>query len=234
MILAIIAILWQTEMLQALQVEEMCVKGERGAGCGQPQSTFHVNNKGGEDQEQDSARAAGQPSGGESLCSNPPRGQCGFYRDCLESKFHCGSEGYPLGYGEKYCEKFVAGQDKLSLAGQKWMMDTMQCLQRVLVPDATESDADELELELDSESDSISVHEAIDNGSNIEPALRNRRCSALKQKAFDSHSECYLSNGLCSLSGRDWVQIVEIIGVKTLFDSWDAIKETIEAAEGCI
>ncbi|PPQ80729.1 hypothetical protein CVT25_001849 [Psilocybe cyanescens] len=199
--------------------------GEKGTGCGQTQKAFHINT-GGKGQEQD-VSSAGRPQTPGDLCSNPPRGQCAFYRDCLESRFHCGSEGYPLGYGEKFCEKFVAGQEKLSSAGQKWMMDTMQCLQRVLVPDATAPDS---KLKLDS--DSESVHGT--NGSDSESFLKDRRCSALKEKAFDSHSACYLSNGLCSLSGRDWVQIVEIIGVKTLFDSWDAIKETIEAAEGCL
>ncbi|KAH9479093.1 hypothetical protein JR316_0007672 [Psilocybe cubensis] len=232
LILAVIVISCETETLQALQGKQTYVKGESGAGHGQPQNAFDVNDIGGGNQAQGSTRVSGQLSGKEislNLCSDPPRGQCDFYRECLESKFHCGPKGYPLGYGEKYCEKFVAGQDKLSPAGQKWMMDTMQCLQRVLVPDATESEADNRKPgELD-HSDTKSARESTDTGSN-----NNKRCDALKQKAFDSHSECYLANGLCSLSGRDWVEIVEIIGIKTLFDSWAAIKETIEAAEGCI
>ena len=28
---------------------------------------------------------------------------CSFYTDCLEAKFDCGPDGYPIGYGDKYC-----------------------------------------------------------------------------------------------------------------------------------
>jgi len=144
------------------------------------------------------------------LCSDPPRGQCGFYRNCLESRFHCGAKGYPLGYGEKYCEKFAAAQDNFSPAGQKWMLDTMQCLQRVLISDAVSHTPEDITVSTD------------------------RRCNELKEKAFASHSTCYIENGLCTLTVRDWIHIVKVIGLETLFDSWDAVKETLEAAEGCL
>lgn len=32
-------------------------------------------------------------------CSDPKPNTCNFYSDCLESRFHCGSSGYPIGYG---------------------------------------------------------------------------------------------------------------------------------------
>ncbi|KAF4610711.1 hypothetical protein D9613_007295 [Agrocybe pediades] len=140
----------------------------------------------------------------ESLCSDPPRGQCDFYRDCLEARYNCGPDGYPLGYGEKYCNKFSQSQDRLSAKGQKWMLDTMECLQRTLVPDATGAEG------------------------------ASADCKALEDQAFDSHSVCYLQNGLCSLEPQDFVAIVEIVGVQGLFGSWDSIKEVVQAAEGCL
>jgi hypothetical protein len=33
-------------------------------------------------------------------------GNCDFYTQCVEPKFQCGSDGYPLGYGNRYCNKF--------------------------------------------------------------------------------------------------------------------------------
>ncbi|KIJ56037.1 hypothetical protein M422DRAFT_198830 [Sphaerobolus stellatus SS14] len=147
------------------------------------------------------------------LCSNPPRGQCAFYRECLENRFHCGPEGYPIGYGEKFCEKFVADQDKLSAAGQQWMLNTMHCLQLALVPEAES---------MTSQNIPTLGHE------------NTNKCDEVKQKAFDSHAPCYIKNGLCTLGIADWAHIVEIINFRTLFGSWDAVKETLEAAEGCL
>ncbi|PPQ79092.1 hypothetical protein CVT26_004052 [Gymnopilus dilepis] len=140
------------------------------------------------------------------LCANPPRGHCEFYRACLESKFHCGPDGYPLGYGEKFCQKFQADQAELSTAGREWMLDTMQCLQRALVPEAESPTG----------------------------ADQAKSCDDLKEKAFASHAPCYIDNGLCTLSPVDWEHIVAIIGLQTLLGSWDALKETLEAAEGCL
>ena len=33
-------------------------------------------------------------------------GNCDFYTKCVEAKFLCGSNGYPLDYGDKYCRRF--------------------------------------------------------------------------------------------------------------------------------
>jgi len=70
-------------------------------------------------------------------CFNPPPDSCSFYFDCLESRYHCGPSGYPIGYGQKYCEKFVSSRNELSARGQVWMLATMHCLQMALVPEAT-------------------------------------------------------------------------------------------------
>jgi hypothetical protein len=149
-----------------------------------------------------------QENSNSTLCSNPVRGQCSFYEDCLETHYHCGVDGYPLGYGKKYCNKFNAARDKFSQNGQIWMLDTMECLQRVLVPEATGPE---------------------------ETGKQGRLpCDELRKKAFDSHAECYVENGVCTLSVRDWKEIVEVVDLKTLFGSWEASKEVLEAAAGCL
>lgn len=56
---------------------------------------------------------------------------CSFYDKCLEAKNQCGSEGYPLNYGLKFCNIF--NSMKLSSKGEKWITATMACLQEELV-----------------------------------------------------------------------------------------------------
>ena len=34
-------------------------------------------------------------------------GNCDFYTQCVESRFECGTNGYPLAYGDRYCRHFV-------------------------------------------------------------------------------------------------------------------------------
>ncbi|PFH50968.1 hypothetical protein AMATHDRAFT_143759, partial [Amanita thiersii Skay4041] len=69
-------------------------------------------------------------------CINPPRDDCNFYRTCLEAYFHCGPTGYPLAFGYKICTRFQERRALLSARGREWMVDTMECLQRALVPEA--------------------------------------------------------------------------------------------------
>ena len=33
-------------------------------------------------------------------------GNCDFYSQCVETRIPCGSSGYSLGYGERYCNLF--------------------------------------------------------------------------------------------------------------------------------
>ncbi|KAJ7287066.1 hypothetical protein C8J57DRAFT_1022619, partial [Mycena rebaudengoi] len=135
-------------------------------------------------------------------CSNPPPDSCTFYADCLESRYHCGPTGYPLGYGQKFCGKFQTSRATLSPQGQTWMLTTLHCLQVALVPDASGSTA--------------------------------TSCSALEHKAFASHAGCYVQSGLCSLPPSDWLAIVQIVELKTLFDSWDALMATLNAGLECL
>jgi hypothetical protein len=59
---------------------------------------------------------------------------CEFYVKCLEDKFQCGSDGYPVGYGYRYCNKFLQYFDEFPPAGQDWIKKTLVCLKQELVP----------------------------------------------------------------------------------------------------
>jgi len=134
-------------------------------------------------------------------CSSPPLDSCSFYADCLESRYHCGPTGYPIGYGQRFCTQFVGNESLLDAKGQTWMVNTMHCLQLALVGDAIDANA--------------------------------TTCFALETQAFGTHAGCYVDNGLCSLGIPDWEAIIQIVDIKTLFDSWDAFKATLEAAGDC-
>jgi len=86
----------------------------------------------------------------------------------------------------------------------------MQCLQRALVTDV--------------------IHpQTLDN------VLRpHMDCHKVQQIAFESHADCYLDNGICSLQIRDWLEIIRIVGVGTVVGSWDALEETLTVAGGCL
>ena len=62
----------------------------------------------------------------------------------------------------------------------------------------------------------------------------NTTCTAVEKKAFGTHARCYVDSGVCTLSPLDWLAIVDIVDVKTLFGSWDAFKATVQAGVGCL
>jgi hypothetical protein len=58
-------------------------------------------------------------------------------------------------------------------------------------------------------------------------------CKALEDQAFGTHARCYVDNGLCTLGVHNWLAILEIVDITTLFESWDAFKATVEAVADC-
>ncbi|THU88631.1 hypothetical protein K435DRAFT_761674 [Dendrothele bispora CBS 962.96] len=147
-------------------------------------------------------------------CTSPPPHSCTFYAACLEPVFHCGPSGYPIGFGEEFCTKFSLPSNvgRLSPQGQQWMYTTMHCLQEALVP-------------------------TLEKEASLGPELAGddqNACDRLEKEAFGTHAPCYLSSGLCTLTPKDWIVIVEIVQLKTLFGSWDAFEGSVEAAEGCV
>ncbi|KAJ6449785.1 hypothetical protein C8R45DRAFT_123700 [Mycena sanguinolenta] len=139
-----------------------------------------------------------------SECAAPVPNDCTFYTDCLEARYDFGADGYPLAYGFHFCTKFAESTSELSPAGQAWMSNTMLCLQRALVPEATGA-----------------------------PGAA-ATCADVETKAFGTHADCYVQNGLCSLPISDWNAIVfDIVGPGTLVDSIDALKATASAGLQC-
>ena len=138
-------------------------------------------------------------------CSAPVRGTCTFYLDCLEDRnYDCGPKGYPLGYGQYYCEKFTAAKSQLSDPGKKWVSDTMLCLQTALIPEGTAAPN--------------AVH----------------GCDALQSKAVSTHAKCYVDSGLCQLPPTDWWVIVQTVGFWELFAGFQIIEQTLIAGWDCI
>lgn len=138
-------------------------------------------------------------------CSDPVPDSCSFYVDCLEDRnFDCGPSGYPLAYGQVYCEKFEAAKPFFSAKGQIWVSDTMLCLQQALIPEATGA------------ADAV------------------QGCAALSTKAFGTHAECYVQSGLCGLGVSDWLIIIETVGITNLFASANEAQATFQAIKDCI
>lgn len=138
-------------------------------------------------------------------CIDPKPNDCSFYPLCLEPRFHCGPSGYPLGYGLKYCTKSREDRNQLSPAGQAWIVQTMLCLQRKLVPFDIVGSAQQ----------------------NI------TTCDALKDYAFGTHPACYIEGGICSLPVSDWEDILNnIITIPQLLDP-EVFKNALQTAAGC-
>jgi len=53
---------------------------------------------------------------------------CDWYKECLEERMQCGPEGYPIRYGNKYCNRFVDNLNEFSPKGQEWVKGTLSCL----------------------------------------------------------------------------------------------------------
>jgi len=82
------------------------------------------------------------------------------------------------------------------------MLNTMQCLQEALIPEA-------------------------------QGISEITTCEQLDDYAFSTHPKCYIDNGFCTLPPSDWEEVVKIVGIKTMFGSWNAIKIEAEMAVDC-
>uniref|UniRef100_A0A914VCW9 Uncharacterized protein n=1 Tax=Plectus sambesii TaxID=2011161 RepID=A0A914VCW9_9BILA len=83
----------------------------------------------------------------------------------------CGKQGYLIGYGKKYCDRFSANLHRFTSAGIKWVSCVRQCLIDSLTP--------HYDLYPYSESHST--------------------CGALEQAAFETHVDCYINCGFCNI-----------------------------------
>ncbi|KAH7707281.1 Protein W01A8.8 [Aphelenchoides avenae] len=94
---------------------------------------------------------------------------CDAYK-CLEAEKHCGPEGYPLGFGYKYCRRFkeAAFYNLYDEEGKQFVDSTRQCL--------------------------IGLVEQYDH------QTPNATCTALKKYAWKTHEACYLRCGIRDIS----------------------------------
>lgn len=108
-------------------------------------------------------------------------GTCDFYL-CQEKKLKCGSSGYNLGFGYKYCSgsRFSLYQKMNSPEGKKWVLEVFQCLQK-------------------------------QNLKVTETKMGTLTCQEIKQTSYDSHPDCYVNSGFCELPIIDQAHIMQLI-----------------------
>ncbi|TPX69593.1 hypothetical protein SpCBS45565_g02314 [Spizellomyces sp. 'palustris'] len=138
-------------------------------------------------------------------CTAPTPHTCTFYTSCLEVAIPCGPDGYAIGYGNKFCSKFQENADKFTDKGEEWMYKVMSCLQESLVP-------------------------KLPNNSTSSP--KPMSCSELKSFAYSTHPNCYLSAGVCTLHPKDWIVLLNSIGIQELF-TIETIEQALAVAKGC-
>ena len=145
---------------------------------------------------------------GENPCPDPTPSdpaQCNWYLNCLNTKFDCGSEGYPIDYGYKFCSKYDENYDDFSDQGKKWIDSVKLCLQNALLPvlnDPSSYDCDSLK------SYAFDTHS---------------KCYLGNDGEFDS---------ICDLPIQDWGAVVSTVWQGLL--SIDGIAQLWETGKECI
>lgn len=128
-------------------------------------------------------------------------GSCDFYL-CQEQKNPCGLDGYSLSYGYKYCSgsKFKLLNQMETNLGKAWVDEVFQCLQA----------------------------KSFQSSQKLSGATDT--CHQIKMAAFDSHPDCYVKAGFCSLESSEKRKIFnlikgEIFSVQTLKQGLDLLKQ---------
>ncbi|MGE4133752.1 MAG: hypothetical protein AB7F86_19095 [Bdellovibrionales bacterium] len=140
----------------------------------------------------------------DNLCTRPRMGQCDFYPQCLESAYKCGPDGYPMGYGAKYCARFNGlTSAELSPKGLVWRDYTLVCLQQSLV--------------------SLMI--------TTNPV---NTCSQLKDFAFRTHVSCYTQPiaPVCNLTLGDWMTIASVVDLKEYADR-AGLEQVVQVIRQC-
>jgi hypothetical protein len=119
---------------------------------------------------------------------------------CAEETAACGPDGYLVGYGAKYAQRFYRyTRPWMSRAGKQWIDDVLVCLQETL-------------------------RDRIDAGTS---------CADIQTIAYDSHPDCYVEAGFCSLPWSDWLAVVATVdGADWL--SRDAQRQVTVTARTCL
>ena len=111
------------------------------------------------------------------------QGDCDFYT-CFENRRNCGSKGYMLAYGRKYCNKFGEDYDNFTEQGQQWIDCTRQCLTGAL------------------------------RSSYRANTLAGQGCHDVKVLAFHTHVDCYVNCGFCNIWSTNKAALFGVYSVK--------------------
>jgi hypothetical protein len=139
---------------------------------------------------------------------SPINASCNYYSECLEDRVRCSDEGYALGYGYKYCQRFLSIGTvnsfeglQLSPAGLKWRTRTLKCLQDQLISKETELVT----------------------------------CNSIRDFAFASHIGCYTdpASSICDLPLSDEIAIGRVVDIKEYTDI-DGLKQLFKVGIACV
>lgn len=112
-----------------------------------------------------------------------------------------------LGFGLAYCEKFASSAPNWTPNGKVWLFAVRECLQKKLLPSIK------------------NVHTEL-------------TCPKLKEFAFETHGDCYVNTAVgvsvCDLPIQDWVQLVNVVGLKQALLDLDSIKLALAINKGCL
>jgi hypothetical protein len=119
---------------------------------------------------------------------------------------HCGRQGYLIGFGKKYCDRFSANLHGFTPAGINWVTCVRQCLIDRLTPYYDKYPYSEF----------------------------HTSCAALEQTAYDSHVDCYIDCGFCNIcTNNKWVLWKAFdIGDFLSIVAWEQIREILKRCGG--
>jgi hypothetical protein len=145
------------------------------------------------------------------VCS-PSQTTCTFYSTCVESAIPCGSSGYAIGYGQKFCNLFTQNFNDFDSNGQRWIDNVRYCLQNSLLPEVALAEEGQAPT-----------------------------CTALQSYAFASHVNCYvdptgsnlLSDSVCALGILDWTVLLWTIKSAFVQAFSATITQMVNTLEAC-
>lgn len=114
----------------------------------------------------------------------PSSTNCNFYENCLEALRTCGSNGYAIGYGKKYCISFLSHEILFSRKGKAFLSASRFCLQQAL-------------------------QKGIADGT----INASTSCDDIKSFAWASHLGCYteINPSICQIPFSDWILLLGIL-----------------------
>lgn len=142
--------------------------------------------------------------------------KCSFYTDCLEKIMPCGSNGYAINYGFKYCTKFFSDLSSgayKSEYSKKWVASTGHCLQQALMDNV------------------------------VSKISQGWTCERIIDYAFNSHPGCYTDSvspvdsqkySICKIRNVfDVKNILTTVDAKDLF-SMRSMKQIMGVLKNCM